>query len=205
MNEFCKAAYPHRGGIDVPVKEAYVFYVQLVNWYDSLPEPMQARNIVLPTHLQLHQIADVAYKGLHTLVRLYYLRHGYEAMDLFIVKPLMIAAVRTLDDINKQPSVSDLEVLRSTLVLVTSGLYTQRKNFYLAEALYRVTRAKMRPQEAELLKITVDLEDEEDQPQQILLLKQQVRSHWPVSVIKKKEDLDAHILANLVKSLRVEG
>lgn len=29
---------------------------------------------------------------------------------------------------------------------------------------------------------------------------QAVRSHWPVSVLRKKEDLDSHILTNLVES-----
>ncbi len=29
---------------------------------------------------------------------------------------------------------------------------------------------------------------------------QTVRSHWPVSVVRKKEDLESHILTNLVEN-----
>lgn len=37
------------------------------------------------------QIVNDASKFLQTLVRLYYLRHGFDAMDLFIVIPLVMA------------------------------------------------------------------------------------------------------------------
>ncbi|GAM83838.1 hypothetical protein ANO11243_018280 [Dothideomycetidae sp. 11243] len=141
-------------------------------------------------------------RRLQTLFRLYYLRHGYEAMDFFIVIPLMFTSVKCLDAIDRTPPPPELETLRATLVLVASGLYTQRKNHYLAEVLYRVVRARMRPQEAELLKMAAGLDEEGEQQ---LLLRQKVRSHWPVSVIRKKEDLDSQILANLVKSLRVHA
>ncbi|GAM82987.1 hypothetical protein ANO11243_009730 [Dothideomycetidae sp. 11243] len=229
MNRFCTAAYTDPGGVGVPLEEAYALHTELAKWYQDLPEPLHPRNIVLPAHLQLHmyyhhlhltifepllnthttiepspqKIVAESYRRLQTLFRLYYLRHGYEAMDLFIVIPLMFTGVKCLDAIDDNAPPAELETLRATLVLVASGLYTQRKNHYLAEALYRVVRARMRPQEAELLKMAADLDDEKGVQQQ--QLKHKVRSHWPVSVIKRKEDLDSQILANLVKSLHVHA
>jgi len=144
------------------------------------------------------QVVSEASKYLQTLIRLYYLRHGFEAMDLFIVIPLMLTASECLDVIGDQTTAAQLETLRSTLVLAAKGLGSQRRNHYLAEALFRVVRGRMRPQEAALLRETMEPEEEESEEKKSLM--QSVRSHWPVSVVKKKEELDSHILTTLVES-----
>ena len=144
------------------------------------------------------QIVADAQKYLQTLVRLYYLRHGFDAMNLFIVIPLMLAGQKCIEAIDEQTPLPELEVLRSTLILVAKGLYSQRRNHYLAEALYRVIRGRMRPAEVGLLRGTMDMNDIEGDEKRDMV--QAVRSHWPVSVVRKKEDLDAHILTNLVES-----
>jgi hypothetical protein len=116
-------------------------------------------------------------------------------MDLFIVIPLMVAGFECIGAIDEQTPVAKLETLRSTLILVAKGLSNQRRNHYLAEALYRVIRGRMRPQEVALLRDTIKLEDDDDGRREMV---QAVRSHWPVSVVRKKEHMDSHILANLV-------
>lgn len=166
----------------------------------TLFEPLLDSNTSYePSPRQLVRDASVQ---LHTLLRLYYLRHGYDAMDLYIVIPLVLAGFKALDAIEKMPDIEELETLRSTLILVANGLYNQRRNHYLAEVLYRVVRGRMRPEEARLLRSTMDLTESENDERHAL--RQQVRSHWPVSVVKRKEDLDAHILANLVESMSIE-
>ena len=145
----------------------------------------------------VHQIVADAHKHLETLIRLYYLRHGFEAMDLFIVIPLMLAGSDCVDHINENTPQEQLEVVRSTLTLVAKGLYDQRRNHYLAEALYRVILGRMRPSEVALLKDTTNLDDIEPDDRSNMI--QAVRSHWPVSVVKNREDLDSHLLTNLVR------
>lgn len=146
----------------------------------------------------LRQIVADAKKYLQTLVRLYYLRHGYDAMDLFIVIPLMLTASDCIDAINEQTSASQLESLRSTLILVAKGLYSQRRNHHLAEALFRVIRGRMRPSEIALFRGIMNID--KDQPDEKPEMAHAVRSHWPVSVVRKKEDLDDHIFTNLVEN-----
>lgn len=144
-------------------------------------------------------VVSEANRYMQTLIRLYYLRHGFESMDLFIVVPLVNAGFHCIDEINSgQPTPAQLEVLRSTLLLITKGLHSQRANHYLAEALFRVVRGRMRLQEAALLKTTLHFDEAEEDRKSAMV--QTVRSHWPVSVVKKKEDLDNHILGNLVES-----
>ncbi|KAM0425507.1 hypothetical protein ACHAPT_009296 [Fusarium lateritium] len=222
MNEVCDAAYSE--GSKITLDQAHGFRERLEDWYHNLPGPLQPRTIVLPGHLQLHiyyhhllltifePLCDVetsqdpspqkivanAKKHLQTLVRLYYLRHGFEAMDLFVVIPLMLTGYDCIDAIGDQPPTAELETLRSTLILIAQGLYSQRRNHYLAEALFRVIRGRMRPQELSLLRSTMSLEEQEAVDEQDMM--QPVRSHWPVSVVKKQEDVDAHILKHLVES-----
>ena len=46
----------------------------------------------------------------------------------------------------------------------------------------------MRPQEAALLREAIDIEEDETDGQQAMM--QAARSHWPVSIIRKSEDMD---------------
>lgn len=162
-------------------------------------EPLLEDNLNQEESLQ-SIIAD-AKKHLQTLVRLYYLRHGYEAMDLFIVIPLMLLAsdcIEALGAVNQQTPASNIESLRSTLILVAKGLYNQRQNHYLAEALFRVIRGRMHPNEIALFRGLMNIDEGEADKESDMA--QAVRSHWPVSVVKKKGDLDSHILTNLVEN-----
>lgn len=56
----------------------------------------------------------------------------------------------------------------------------------------------MRPQEFALLKDSTDIDEDEGDGKREM--KQAVRSHWPVSVVKRAEDKDSHVLTNLVES-----
>ena len=119
-------------------------------------------------------------------------------MDLFIVIPLILLALDCIDAIDEQPLAENLESLQSTLILAAQGLHSQRRNHYLAEALFRVVRGRMRPTEVALLKRTVDVSEEHASDKEQML--QNVRSHWPVSVVKGREDLDSKVLNRLVET-----
>ncbi|EWG52138.1 hypothetical protein FVEG_16931 [Fusarium verticillioides 7600] len=56
----------------------------------------------------------------------------------------------------------------------------------------------MRPQEIGLLKNSMALDRYEADPEPKMAVA--VRSHWPVSVVKKHEDMESHILTNLVEN-----
>ena len=143
-------------------------------------------------------VVDEASRYLQTLIRLYYLRHGFEAMNLFIVIPLVLAAYDCLDAINEHTSAFQLEQLRSTLILVAQGLNAQRKNHYLAEALFRVIRGRMRPVELSLFNSIANVD--EGELGELPDMAQAVRSNWPITVVKDKKDVDSYILANLVNN-----
>ncbi|KAI9148245.1 Dehydrogenase orsE [Paramyrothecium foliicola] len=213
MNEFCYIHFSE--GSQITHTAADGLYLRLTRWYNNLPKSLQPEMIVLPGHLQLHiyyqhliltmyeplldlnperrvivqQIITEAKRYLQTLVRLYYLRHGFDAMDLFIVIPCMLTANECVEAINEQTPETELRDLQSTLLLMAKGLYSQRRNHYLAEALFHVIRGRMRQQEISLLMHSMNLNEDEFNRKQSLI--QTVRSSWPVTVIKKREEKDA--------------
>ncbi|PHH86765.1 hypothetical protein CDD83_9795 [Cordyceps sp. RAO-2017] len=224
MNEFCQAAYS--AGSSITIDKANELRLRLEGWYRGLPGPLLPRAIVLPGHLQLHiyhhhllltmyeglldaeetkqgpnpqQVTAEAKRHLQTLVRLYYLRHGFEAMDLFIVIPLMLTGYDCVAAIDERTPARELETLRSTLILAAQGLCSQRRNHYLAEALFRVIRGRMRPQEVALLR-EATAGDGGEAADRERAMTQAVRSHWPVCVVKKRADVDGHVLTELVRS-----
>lgn len=182
----------HRDSADVP--NSMYYYHLLLTIFEPLLGAAADQQSCLP-----RQVVAESAKFLQTLIRLYYLRHGYEAMDLFIVIPLMLMASESVDAIGDHTPPAELETLRSTLLLAAKGLGSQRRNHHLAEALFRVIRGRMRPQEVALLRETMDPE-EEDPLEEKKGPMQSVRSSWPVSVVKRKEDRDSHILTNLIES-----
>ncbi|XWW92809.1 hypothetical protein V2A60_000736 [Cordyceps javanica] len=238
MNEFCREAYGSSLGVNHFKAEG--LRRKLQHWFELLPESLDPRNIVLPAQLQLHmyyyhlllsiyaplldaavapyqhtpeEVVASSRKYMHTLMRIYFLRHGYESMDLFIVVPFMLVAEDCLERIaaagateGEHEDDAALEELRATVMLIAKGLHDQRHNHYLAEVLWRVLRGKMRRAELVLLRRVLSLDDggagdgqssEREEPQEML---QVVRSHWPVSVVKRKEDLESKVLGKLVES-----
>jgi hypothetical protein len=144
------------------------------------------------------QIVAEAKRNFEILVRIYYLRHGFDAMDLFLVVPLMLIGYDCVEAIKEATSHEEMEPLRATLMLVAHGLYTQRRNHYLAEALFCVLRGRMRSSERSLLNNSTSLDQREADARQEMV--QMVRSRWPVIVVKRIEEKESHVLSNLVES-----
>ncbi|KAK4225056.1 hypothetical protein QBC38DRAFT_511316 [Podospora fimiseda] len=114
-----------------------------------------------------------------TVLRLYYLRHGFEGFDPFLTSALLTNAFLTIEEIkacresrpppshsSSRPSCPkggevDLDSLRSTLVLCAKGLYDQGKSFYLGQPLFKLVRDGMDEQEKELLRGFAVLQNED--------------------------------------------
>ncbi|KAL1837226.1 hypothetical protein VTJ49DRAFT_4108 [Mycothermus thermophilus] len=195
---------------DLPVGQILECYNKLRAWHDSLPEPLTARKIVMPHQLKLHMhykhvLVDLVrpilgYAGpvtpgsaqtprdiyveavthFETLLRLYYLRHGFEATDAFLLHFLGFFAHITIDAVETSAGSSFLEARRSTLLLVMKGIYDQSRAHFLAKAILRLQASHMRPEDVELLTrfVFVDLEDKDQLPISGPL-EQAVLTDWP--------------------------
>ncbi|KAF2108725.1 hypothetical protein BDV96DRAFT_587169 [Lophiotrema nucula] len=150
------------------------------------------------------RIVSHAKSQVETLIRLNYLRHGFEYFDPFLVTLLLTVSFEAQTDLERatisssdrdssQPSVDEI---RSTLILCAKGMYDQSHNYYVGHLLFHLFLGRTTPAEIELLKRFLpssQLERNQGVPQE------RVRSEWPLPIIKIDEDPRTSKLETLVK------
>ncbi|KAK0736367.1 hypothetical protein B0T21DRAFT_401867 [Apiosordaria backusii] len=179
---------PEGGHILLPstqLEQANRFYARLKAWYDALPAPLTPSNIVFPSQILLHTnyqnilanlyesititasnasmittIKQAASCNFETLLRLYYLRHGFGYGDQFLVQPLNTLGFWSLSKVHSAATENDdidgstnnnLRATQATLLLAAKGLHEQSSSFYLDRVTLQLLRSKMRPEERQLL------------------------------------------------------
>ncbi|WAO93270.1 Zn(2)-C6 fungal-type domain-containing protein [Fusarium falciforme] len=199
------------------------FHTRFRNWQYGLPDCLKPRFIVHPGHFNLHfyhqnpimtlyerfvsqpvsqspspqEIMSLATKHLLTLIRIYYLLHGFNETVLFICQPLALVAFMCLDAIDNQTPDFDLEATRSTLFLAAKGLRDQARSHYVAESLFQVVKGRMRSEELNLMRSIASIEDVHDTGTRGPM--QAVHSVWPVDIMSKSDDIEANSLSSLVE------
>ncbi|KAI1449337.1 hypothetical protein F5Y02DRAFT_413848 [Annulohypoxylon stygium] len=214
LNEITKSSFgSSRAYRPVPFEAAMQFRSRLLTWYEDLPEPLQARHIVLPCHLKIHihyhvllislfephLQTDKVHDGVNpnmivshsricfeTLMRVYYLRHGFECLDTTLVQFLHLLGFSALKEISttENGSVAQ-EAIRSTLMLCAKGLWEQGQNYYLSEAIFRMLKHSMSAEDVIILREIVEIEDD-DGP--LNLMVQALRSRWPIGIFTMADD-----------------
>jgi hypothetical protein len=142
---------------------------------------------------------------LETLLRIYYMRHGFEAYDAMLLVHLVHLANVTLArlaQIERTPdlpeaSLEDTETLRSTLILCLKGLHDQSKNFYLSGVVFDVMKNRLSPENRNLVGKFVTLADPNVEDRAIDR-SQRIISDYVIPVVNLNEIPDAGRLANMV-------
>ncbi|GAB0134298.1 hypothetical protein EsDP_00002676 [Epichloe bromicola] len=224
MHEICIQCFGDTMPSVVSQDKMSTIYAQLCDWYQKLPLPLQAENIALPSQIMLHmsyhsvlsgtfsaiqsplllvnagesstkEVVANADDSLELLIRLYYLRHGFEVGEKFLPSILSQLALRSLNALRKRESPSDVEAVKSTLVLAVKGLRDQGESFYLCQVLLRLLKSKMGSGELRLLSQEAELDDAADWQERQM---KEVRGRWP-PFIGVVDDPEAFRLSNLVK------
>lgn len=147
-----------------------------------------------------HTVVQHSIKSVETLLRVYYLRHGFDALFSILIQPLTIIAFACLDRLKGETSQEERETLRATLFLVTKGFVDQGKSHYLGQSIFRLIKSQMQPEEATLMKGIASIPDDDETGQSGR--QQAIHSHWPAGVMRGKasqEDVDASRLSNLMQ------
>jgi hypothetical protein len=105
---------------------------------------------------------------METLTRLYYLRHGFDALDLLLITLIVRRLNASITYLSASPAIArrlrlpSEETLRSSLVLYASGLRAQAKNINLCTLIYIGLESLMRPEDLQFLStfITPPTDDE---------------------------------------------
>ncbi|EMT74271.1 Nitrogen assimilation transcription factor nirA [Fusarium odoratissimum] len=211
---------------DTIVDKIKGFCIRLDNWYRNLSPGLKPTEILFPWQLKLHMhyynlivylletlrmttapalVDDSVQKALsdakikmETLLRLYYLRHGFESYDIFIV--ILLAFIgfmhaKTLDS----SKMVDLESRKSTVVLVAKGLGDQSNNCYLARVVFRLLKGSIGSKNDFLLKeVGIVEEDGEDEK----AMEEQVNSSWPVDLGWIDVDPEKNRLDNMIRKTK---
>ncbi|KAF1961750.1 hypothetical protein CC80DRAFT_589258 [Byssothecium circinans] len=142
-----------------------------------------------------------------TLVRLYYLRHGFEGCDSYLIQDLQVLAYLAQNRLNAATkntagdAATDLNEARATLFLAAKGLHIQGKNYYLALALSHILQNDLRPEEAVMLYRYTDVQKEDGA---IARLKpDHIQAQYPVWAVAKKDRAEkspglGEVMENLV-------
>ncbi|KAH8677830.1 hypothetical protein BX600DRAFT_138214 [Xylariales sp. PMI_506] len=205
------------------INEVNFFHNRLCNWYQNLPESLSPKKIVLPSQLMLHlsyqnvlinihepfanmasdeywsspkQISEIARGHFETLVRLYYLRHGFEAADLFLIQPLSLLALKSVTNLGGSTHSGDLSSVRSTLILAAKGLYDQGRSFYVAQTALRLLRENMKPEDVKLLDQIPEVKDAQEMIDSIQAW--EVQSRWAPGVMSITDNPDGQRINQLV-------
>ncbi|KAK3899213.1 hypothetical protein C8A05DRAFT_46654 [Staphylotrichum tortipilum] len=254
INELASFTFsPNGSPSKLAVNHVSKFYYKLKAWMHDLPEPLTPKKIVFPQQLKLHmhyhhmlidlvtpfidypsragsaqtprEIHTQAVTHFETLMRLYYLRHGFEATDSFLLHFLGLLNYMTMTAIessaaSEQPSAgkaatsssssstttpSLLEARRSSLLLLTKGIHDQSRVHFVARAILRMQVCSMRPEDVELLRQFVEIETD-----RLIYgpLEQAVHTDWPVYEVgleaKAEQRRQGRMLASRLASLELE-
>ncbi|KAK8013452.1 hypothetical protein PG991_009045 [Apiospora marii] len=195
-----------RKGQVLTLQKAREYALRLRLWYDGLTGILSPRAIAVPAHffphvdyfatvaillqpfvesqwndgrgMQPSQIVADANRNLQILLRLYYLRHGFEGADIYLVSPLGKMAFMALRSIHDGLSTEELDNIRSSLLLAVKGIRDQGQSHYLAKTIYRLVTSQLRPAEAKFLQDVPELSVEEEEHQSNL---QEIQARWSPS------------------------
>lgn len=135
---------------------------------------------------------------LETLLRFYYLRHGYESYDIFMINLLSFLGFIHIKAL-KATDATEVESRRSAVVLTAQGLRDQSRNCYLAGLVFRVLKGNMGVEGESLLREVEDLQEEDEEDK--LLVAEQVQSSWPIDIEWIDIEPEKQRLGNLVKRI----
>jgi hypothetical protein len=176
--------------------------------FDAQLSPIQNDGSPLTDH-QISIARDITAQAaaqLESLLRIYYLRHGFEAYDSMLLVHLVHLANVTLTRIaliERSPDMhetsrEEIESLRSTLILCLKGLHDQSKNFYLSGVVFDVMKNRLSAENRDLLGKFVTLQDANEADREAHQ-SQRIISDYVIPVVNLNEDPEAGRLWRMVQ------
>jgi hypothetical protein len=183
------------------------FYSVIIMLFDAQLSPLENDGSPLSEHQReaARDITAQAIAQLETLLRIYYLRHGFESYDSMLLVHLVhlgnVALMRLarseIDPAYTGDAQNTIESLRSTLVLCLKGLYDQSKNFYLSGVVLGVMKNRLSVENRDIVGQYIMLHDPDADPEPTDR-SQTITSDYVIPVVNLNEDPEAGRLAKMV-------
>ncbi|KAG7119701.1 Nitrogen assimilation transcription factor nit-4 like protein [Verticillium longisporum] len=224
------AARKRAQGLKFTAADAALFRTTLVAWFNSLPPFLSPEYVTLPAHLKIHlqyhnimlglydsladqsdvsptatyrEICVHSRRCLDVLLRLYYLRHGFESWNDSLPTWLLFLAQLCVRDLAQQDDPLSDEATVSTLMLCAKGLQDQGRSLYIARVFFKMLRLEMPPAIMHELDSHVTEMDGDDSSTGTGA--HHLRASWPVKTISISEEPD-HLWERLsLEDRRIEG
>ncbi|KAG7417733.1 hypothetical protein Forpe1208_v005147 [Fusarium oxysporum f. sp. rapae] len=151
-----------------------------------------------------HVVADAKMR-FETVLRQYYLRHGFETYDPLILQFHILLGFMTLGTISsgKERSPEATKALQSTLVLALKGLRDQANASYLAVTTLRLLKDTLKQGDPRLLQGLADVEQEKESVK--ALIGSHVKSQFPINAVSMTEDPEQKRIKTLVTAYKELG
>lgn len=151
-------------------------------------------------------ILSAAKTSMETVIRLYYLRHGFGFCDCMIIHGLMVLAGLTMRELLEKrksgtPEPAQLEDLRSSLALAAKGISEQGNYQYVARAISRVFDGGLDPNDKALVDSVMHQSDRIDGE---TIKSSQVHTQIPVYIVSLAQDPEEQRLPNMLKQLSLD-
>lgn len=149
-----------------------------------------------------HSLLTYSWACFETLIRIYYLRHGFESTDSYLLHHLTMLAFRSLDSLKSVQvrdgcSPEDVEDLRSTVFLAAKGLRDQGRSYYMPLTLFHLVQEKLNPHDVDAMNRLFTPPQQHDA--WIQLQAKHVQAQYPVNVLRITENPEDQRLSELVK------
>jgi len=140
-------------------------------------------------------IVSNAERDINVLIRLYYSRHGFEDLHLYLLISLAKLGFISLHSINDQMPPKKLYYMRSSL-LALKGLREQGRSYYVIRTVYHIIKNQLRSEEARLLQGAEDPESELDKSPE---LESEIQLAWTPTVLNISDNPSEDELSKLAK------
>jgi hypothetical protein len=134
-----------------------------------------------------------------TLMRLYYLRHGFEGCDAYLTDNLAVLAFTTLNSVKSAVSslsTTEIDGIRGMLLLTAKELDGQGENYHLTRTIFHI-RADMMPKGESITTRTTSVRLEDGLDTDLRMEYIQVQS--PINITNIAESPDNMRLSNIIE------
>lgn len=133
---------------------------------------------------------------LETLLRIYYLRHGFYSMDSYLLHYLNTLGFMSLEELKNGGDVSLVHDRKDLLLLCALGLREQGQYFYLVRTVFWLLRNSMSKGDLALL---CQYAQEPTPDKDALHRPQELDSEYPLDIVNISGDPQKHRVGYLVK------
>ncbi|RYP54262.1 hypothetical protein DL768_000836 [Monosporascus sp. mg162] len=185
--------YAVASGLKLRLLECMHFHVVIISMF----EPFIGTDMP-PGEASAETIVAESKACFETLIRIYYLRHGFESYDPSLFQFLPLLAYSALEDMRRAEGDSRLyESVRSTLVLCARGLRDQGRCYFASEATLRLLLESVGPEDAGLLKEFTEIEQDDGR---LRHMAREIRSEWPIGAFSIPREGNYRTLGNFIRT-----